>query len=417
MARRWAIVQQGVEKILGFRVLGEAIKRLLTGHKPTSTLDSHQPPPRPASTLSDLTDQSLGMLFYASPVAICVSTFDDGRITIVNDSFLQMTGYSRTEVIGHTNDEIGIQAHIPHHPSLVEFFHQHNSVRNVDATCRTKSGEIRHTLLSAERIELNGRPGTLLLVYDITERKRAEEKQQWLLEQVRASRRQLATLSKRLLEVQENERRQIARELHDEIGQMLTGLKFVLEAAARAPAGTEHRLTEAQSLVNELIARVRNLSLGLRPAMLDDFGLVPALLWLIERYTAQTHIQVDFGHSGLEHRFASEIETAAYRIVQEALNNVARHAHESEVSVRVWVDQDILHLQVEDWGVGFDVEAVLAAGRSGGLTGMRERAGLLGGRFNIESIRGVGTRVSAELPLQGGWLERRQHERNDSARG
>jgi len=287
------------------------------------------------------------------------------------------------------------------------------TIRDLEATFCTKQGATRHALLSTERIDLGGERRILIYVSDITEQKRAAEDQARLLEQVRAGRERLHVLSKRLLEVQESERRQIARELHDEVGQALTGLKFVLQIAARAPAeNTAAKLGEAQTLVNELIARVRDLSLELRPAMLDDLGLLPALLWYVERFGAQTQIRVDLGHSGMERRLAPEVETAGYRIVQEALTNIARHASDSEATVRMWIDDNVLHLKVEDWGKGFDVDTALASNRTGGLTGMRERAILLGGQLMVESVPGVGTRVSAEVPLSGSHLERRERERN-----
>src|SRR6202007_2887040 len=131
-------------------------------------------------------------------------------------------------------------------------------------------------------------------------------------------------LSRRLIEVQEAERRRIALELHDEIGQLLTGLKLTLEIGARQPPGeARDSIAQAQTLVNELMARARKLSLDLRPATLDHLGLLSALPWHIKQYTAQTQVRVTFKQSGLEgRRFPSEIETAIYRIVQEALTNV-----------------------------------------------------------------------------------------------
>jgi PAS domain S-box-containing protein len=233
-----------------------------------------------------------------------------------------------------------------------------------------------------------------------------------LFEQVCAGRERLQTLSRRLVEAQETERRQVARELHDEIGQLLTGLKLTLEMSTRLPAdAVRASLGEAQALVNELIERVDELSLNLRPAMLDDLGLLPALLWHFERYTVQTHVRVTLKYIGLEgRRLPSEVETAAYRIVQEALTNVARHAGVSEVTVRVWTGQDTLSVQIEDQGIGFDPEVALAAGTSTGLAGMRERAVLLGGKLTIESAPGAGTCLTAELPLTGR-LERREEER------
>jgi PAS domain S-box-containing protein len=234
-----------------------------------------------------------------------------------------------------------------------------------------------------------------------------------LFEQVRAGRERLQALSRRVVEVQEAERRHTALELHDEIGQLLTGLKFTLEMSARLPADkVSASLDEVRAQVSELIMQVDNLSLDLRPAILDDLGLLPALLWHFERYTAQTNVRVTFRHTGLEgQRFGPEVETAAYRIVQEALTNVARHADVSEVMVRAWADLDILAVQIEDQGAGFDLEATLAAGETTGLAGMRDRAVLLGGKLTLESATGTGTRVMAEFPLGNYPLERREMER------
>lgn len=224
-----------------------------------------------------------------------------------------------------------------------------------------------------------------------------------LFEQVHTGHERLQKLSRQLLEVQEAERRHIARELHDEVGQALTGLKLLLDMSTRLPAGeATANLGEAQAMIHELMALVRDLSLDLRPAMLDDLGLLPTLLWHLDRYTNQTHVCVTFKHAGLEgRRFAPQVETAAYRIVQEALTNVARHAGVSEVTVRLWTDQDTLSVQVKDRGAGFDPEATLATSDTIGLAGMRERAVLLGGQLTIESVPGAGTYVTAELPLGG----------------
>ena len=202
--------------------------------------------------------------------------------------------------------------------------------------------------------------------------------------------------------MQELERRNIALELHDEIGQVLTGLKLTLEVSTRLPA-TEltDTLSTARGLVNELMARVRKLSLDLRPAMLDDLGLLPTLLWHIEHYTAQTHVKVNFKHSGLEReRFSPEVETAAYRVVQEALTNIARHANVQEATVKIWTNQEVLSIEVVDAGQGFDSETAVTRTETSGLAGMRERATLAGGQFRLESATGHGTRLLAELSIR-----------------
>jgi signal transduction histidine kinase len=131
--------------------------------------------------------------------------------------------------------------------------------------------------------------------------------------------------------------------------------------------------------------------------MLDDLGLVPALFWHIEHYTVQTQVRVSFKHSGVEgRRFEPEVETAAYRIVQEGLTNVARHASVDEATVRVWTQQHMLNVQIEDKGKGFEFEKILG---TSGLAGMRERTQLLGGQLLVES-NGSGTRLTAELSIR-----------------
>jgi PAS domain S-box-containing protein len=235
---------------------------------------------------------------------------------------------------------------------------------------------------------------------DITDRLRIAVARDALLTQVVAAHERLQSLSRQLVRVQEDERRSLARELHDEIGQSLTGLKIMLDMSLKSPATAGANLRQAQAILNELIGKVRDLSLDLRPGMLDDLGLLPALLWLFDRYTQQTNVQVSFHHSRLDdRRFAPEIETAAYRIVQEALTNVARHARTDRAFVQVQVDERALCVEVRDQGGGFDPASALAAGYAAGLSGLRERTELLSGRLVIESAPGEGTRVAADLPI------------------
>ena len=222
-----------------------------------------------------------------------------------------------------------------------------------------------------------------------------------LFARVRQGQHQLRALSRRLVEVQEEERRAVARELHDEIGQELTGLKMFLEMSASAPADDlAQHLENARQTIGRLMEQVRNLSRTLRPSALDDLGLLPALQLLFRNLHDQTGLQVGFRHLGLNTRFPSDIEIGAYRIIQESLNNAVRHAGVSRVSVRVWKTDDQLGLQIEDPGCGFDLDIVQARETVGGLRGMQERASLLAGELSIESEPGTGTRITAELPLQ-----------------
>ncbi len=235
--------------------------------------------------------------------------------------------------------------------------------------------------------------GAVVIGRDITERTRIEQA-------LRDSALQLQALSRRLVEAHERERRHLARELHDEVGQVLTGLKLTLAVAtAEAPTALAATLENAQLILTELMGRVRSLSLDLRPALLDDMGLLPALDWYRERYTARTGVQVDLRHQGLNRRFSAEVETVAYRIIQEALTNIARHAGVLTATVRLRADGTHLMLRVADAGRGFDAEATLAARATGGLSGMEERVQLIGGVLTIEAAPGQGTQIIAELPL------------------
>ena len=216
-----------------------------------------------------------------------------------------------------------------------------------------------------------------------------------LVETVGEGRRRLAALSQRLVEVQEIERREIARELHDEVGQLLTGLLFRIEGHGAAAGNPKD---EMKGIVNDLIHRVRDLSMTLRPPMLDDLGLLAALMWQIDRFEAQTGISVRFHHADLDRRFGAQVEITVFRIVQEALTNVARHAGVKHVSVDLWANPICVGARIEDEGRGFDVEAALAA-RSSGLEGMRERSRLANGRLTLESAPGQGASLTVVLPL------------------
>lgn len=208
----------------------------------------------------------------------------------------------------------------------------------------------------------------------------------------------LRLLSRQIVETQERERQHIARELHDEIGQLLTALSLRLQhCCQQAPAALIPSITEAQSLSRDLLNRVRQISLSLRPLMLDNLGLLPALSWHLERVRKLTRLNVQLTHSGIERRFAPELEIAIYRVVQEAVTNIVRHTDVSEAIVRVWASSITIAVQIVDTGRGFDAPASLQ--RSAGLLGMQERVALLDGLLTIDSAVGMGTCITAEFPL------------------
>jgi PAS domain S-box-containing protein len=334
-----------------------------------------------------------GIFDYAPDTIVVVGPA--GRIERVNAQVERMFGYTRDGLLGQAVEtllpERFRERHITHRAGYAADPHLRPMGLELVLYGRRKDGSEFPVEIMLSPVEAGSNRLVIAVIRDITRRQGAEEA-------LREQAERMKVLSRRLIAVQEAERRTIALELHDEIGQILTGLKLKLEMSSRLHGdGVGENLAEAQSLVNELMARTRKLSLDLRPATLDHLGLLAALLRHIRQYTLQTDVRVDFRHSGLEgRRFAAELETAAFRIVQEALTNVARHAGADEARVRIWADQHTLVAQIEDHGRGFDPELTLAADRSTGLAGMRERALLLGGQFTVESHPDRGTRLRAE---------------------
>ena len=218
--------------------------------------------------------------------------------------------------------------------------------------------------------------------------------------QVSARTAELQALSLRLLQIQEDERRAIARELHDQVGQMLTGLKFQLEAAtAQAGPTAQEKLAEATTTASELMTHVRELTQLYRPRVLDDLGLQPALEWHAKQFQRQTGITISLDLALPATRLPSELETVIFRITQEALTNIARHSGSKAAAISITHDATDLHVEISDRGRGFELAPVLARRDAIGLAGVRERVHLAGGRLEIVSQPGQGTRLNATFPL------------------
>jgi signal transduction histidine kinase len=207
------------------------------------------------------------------------------------------------------------------------------------------------------------------------------------------------------MEALEQERRHLARELHDQIGQALTAIQLHLQAALGlgGPPALVEQLRASLQLLDDLVQKTRDLSLHLRPPMLDDLGLPSALRWFTESQARQAKLHAEFWASPLPHRLDPAIETACFRIAQEAITNVIRHARAQEFAVSMQCEDDTLHLTIHDDGVGFEAAAT-ARGDSPaiplGLLGMQERALLAGGRFECRSSPSQGTEIHAWFPLR-----------------
>ncbi len=222
-----------------------------------------------------------------------------------------------------------------------------------------------------------------------------------LFGQVQASRAELQTLSRRLVEMLENERRMIAQELHDEAAQSISSLMLglgLLEKDAHATERMRSQIEFMKETADGVLDNLHRLAMRLRPASLDRLGLVPALRQHLETFRQQSGINVHFEVQGMEgERLSPEVEIALYRVVQEALSNVLRHAQAENVGVVIQRRSETVQAIIEDDGVGFDVEEAGARGRLGVL-GMRERVEMLGGRLTLETAPGAGVTLYVEVP-------------------
>jgi signal transduction histidine kinase len=231
------------------------------------------------------------------------------------------------------------------------------------------------------------------LLRDITERQQANEA-------LKQQRDELRQLSARLTHVREEERRHLSRELHDELGQHLTAIRIELAAMERdSDTALRPRLADLMGRVDTIVTSVRRIAADLRPAMLDDLGLEAALEWLMKDWASRGQTTMHYTLEPLDVALSDSAKTAVYRIVQEALTNVSRHAQASEVQVSLQREGPALHIVVEDDGVGLAPDATHKR-HSHGLRGIRERARALGGRAEMSSRSPRGFRLSVHIPFE-----------------
>jgi PAS domain S-box-containing protein len=327
-------------------------------------------------------------------------TDPEGKVLFINDKITEMLGYSSQEIFGRIGLEFLVEGQTELVLTIRRNLREGLRIRN-ELQFYRKDGTPIWVLANLSPIfEGEKHTGNLYMMTDITEWKRAEEERKRAEKELVTLTERLRGLSHRLIEIQEEERTNIARELHDQIGQSLNVIKLLIDRARTA--NDEHRdklCSQASPLLAELIDRVSTLSLDLRPKILDDLGLVRTLEWYFERFTTQTNIRIQFKPSGIDKQLQTQIANSVYRVVQEALTNVARHAQATTVTVKLKAEHSTINLRIEDNGVGFDPVAIDASA-SGGIIGMQERIGLLGGTMQIQSKPGAGTRVIVEIPYR-----------------
>lgn len=380
-----------------FRASGEVVARDPSG-RPTRVIGTYLDIHEQVEAYRKLAESEARARLYLERMPIgCIVTDTDWRIVDCNPAFEQIFGFPAAELIGCSTFDTIIPETERGQTEMVlarlrnGTFDAHNVNEN-----RTRDGRrILCEWFNTPIRDADGKVVQLLaMAIDITARQATDKA-------LADSHRHLSDLSARLMQIQEEERGRLARELHDEIGQQLTAAKFNLHAIGQdALRETSRlRLDECMQIMDQTIGRIRDRALDLRPSMLDDLGLGPALAWYCQGQAERTGVAVDLcGVDGLP-RFAEPAETAAFRIVQESVNNALRHGRPTRIEVRVEHSDGLLELRVNDDGCGFDPGAQPDGRASLGLVGMRERAELAGGRFELASAPGEGTRVLACLPV------------------
>jgi PAS domain S-box-containing protein len=326
-----------------------------------------------------------------------LTTLEEGRYLDVNDSFVAMSGYQREEVLQRTSLELNIWPSPADRAAFVNLFTTQGYVKNVETQFRTKDGFFRVLLSSAEMLDIGKKKCILIASSDITDRKESEY---WLAE-----------LTGRLLRAQDEERRHIARELHDvtaqNIGLILLNLAQVQNAAAALDKRSKERLTESVALGEQSLKEIRTLSYVLHPPLLDQAGLVTALQWYVRGFIERSGVKVTFSEAGNNgHRMPPEVEYALFRVVQECLTNIRRHttSETAEISLTRTPEQVLLSVrdqaqrrQVEVARNGDGVESIGV-----GIPGMRHRLKQLGGDLVVDSYTN-GTTVTATVPVK--WVD------------
>lgn len=322
----------------------------------------------------------------------------DGYITEANDSFLNMVGHTREDVQSGAMRWSNMTP--PEHRHLDERALQ--EIRTL-GFCRpfekeyTGKNGLRVPVMVGGTMLDGSHDSGVCFVLDITSRKNTEAALQQIKEQ-------LQKLSHRLIEVQEMERRHLARELHDEIGQNLTAAKINLQTILSYPdpPTLNPRLEESIVLLDRLLEQTRSLSLDLRPPLLDHLGLVPTIRWYASQQAHRSRIRIQFQGSEGVTRLNPLIETTCFRVAQEAITNAVRHSKAASMTVNLRIHDQHLHLRLSDDGIGFDPSQIMARAAEGaslGWIGMRERVSLAGGRIECSSSPETGTAINAWFPL------------------
>lgn len=335
--------------------------------------------------------------FRLSPFRLTINRVDDGRFIEVNDAFLRDLRKTREEALGKTSVELGLWADPEMREKYIQRLKREGTIVELEFAGYERDGRREITQLHSTLISLQGVDCVLTIAHDITDQRLAEMERE-------ESRQQLRALSSRQQRAREEERRAISREIHDELGQLLTGVKIDLAwAHSHLPPGAKpatERLSAALDRIAGAMDVVRRIAAQLRPAVLDDLGLVAALEWHTQQFARMSSIRTTIDLPSTDPPLDADGRTTVFRIVQEALTNVARHANAKSVHVSLKVEEKVVVVTVRDDGRGIS-SAQLSDRRSLGLLGSRERAMAAGGALLISGKPNKGTEVFLTLPQAG----------------
>lgn len=337
----------------------------------------------------------------AEAALVGIYVIQDDLLRYVNPALANMFGYQSEELIDRIN--VLDLIHPQDREGVAMRMHQRfaGQVTTTPHIARgvTSRGEIIHFESLARPVTFKGRPAISGTLVNVTACVHAQEK-------IEKHRQQLQRLSAQLIAAREAESQRISQELHDVIGQSLTAVSINLaqvkqDLSADEPAVVWERLAESEALINQTLAQTRKLSSELRPVMLDDLGLIPTLRWYIHQFANRLNIHIAFTSSGMPQHFSPELEIVVYRVVQEGLTNIARHAQARKAKVNLDYQPDRLQLTISDDGIGFNVQQLYQSknvdGRLG-LLGIGERISLFAGVLHVDSSPGKGTKLKISIP-------------------
>ena len=336
------------------------------------------------------------LLFENNPMPMWMINLPELNIIDVNDAAIKHYGYSRDEFLSLNTTQIRPEEDVPNY--LQSAKNPQGGVRYAGIwRHKKKDGTVIDVEIIAHDIDYGDQPARLILSNDITEKLNADRLVKKSFEDIRS-------LTEHIQTIREEERAHIAREIHDELGQQLTVLKMDvswLNKKIQSDAAVKDKLNELTEMLDGTVRTVRRISSELRPSLLDDLGLIAAIDWHLKEFEKRTGILTEFKEPAAELTLPDNINTGLFRIIQESLTNVTRHANADKVQVSLLQNNGTLVLQIQDDGKGFDKEKE-ANKRTLGILGMKERTEMMGGKYEISSVVGKGTTVVVSIPNKGG---------------